>query len=113
MCVENEKVLVNGLLMELNTIFKWNPDTAPTSLRELHKPSDQILHAPVNHTDAVMIGGSNGKRLHEALSDLGLRVNGLTSGGWTLSRAAVDSLLWIRCCLSWRSSWPACRIRFR
>jgi hypothetical protein len=27
------------------------------------------------------------------LNDLGLRVNGLTSGGWTLSRAAVDSLL--------------------
>jgi hypothetical protein len=27
------------------------------------------------------------------LCDLGLRVNALTSGGWTLSRAAVDSLL--------------------
>ncbi len=47
----------------------------------------------MSHTDAVIIGGSNEKRLHEAMSDLGIRVNGLTSGGWTLSRAAVDSLL--------------------
>jgi uncharacterized membrane protein YgcG len=93
MCVENEKVLVNGLLKELNSIFKWNLDTDPTSLRELDKPSDHLLQAPVNHTDAVIIGGSNGKRLHEAMSDFGMRVNGLTSGGWTLSRAAVDSLL--------------------
>jgi hypothetical protein len=93
MCVENKKVLVNGLLKELNIIFKWNLDTDPTSLRELGKPSDHLLQAPVNHTDAVVIGGSNGKRLHEALCDLGMRVNALTSGGWTLSRAAVDSLL--------------------
>jgi hypothetical protein len=33
MCVENEKVLVNGLLKELNIIFKWNLDTDPTSHR--------------------------------------------------------------------------------
>jgi hypothetical protein len=93
MCVENEKVLVNGLLKELNIIFKWNLDTDPPSLRELGKSSDLLLQAPVNHTDAIVIGGSNGKRLHEAMNDLGMRVNGLTSGGWTLSRAAVDSLL--------------------
>jgi hypothetical protein len=93
MCVENEKVLVNGLLKELNIIFKWNLDTEPTSLRELGKISEHLLQAPVNHTDAVVIGGSNGKRLHEALCDLGMRVNALTSRGWTLSHAAVDSLL--------------------
>jgi hypothetical protein len=93
MCVENEKVLVNSLLKELNSIFKWNLDTAPTSLRELDKPSEHLLQAPVNHTDAVIIGGSNDKQLHEAMSNLGMRVNGFTSGGWTLSRAAVDLLL--------------------
>jgi hypothetical protein len=95
MCVENEKVLVNGLLKELNIIFKWNLDTDPTSLRELGKTSEHLLQAPVNHTDAVVMGGSNGKRLHEALCDLRTRVNALTSGGWTLSCAAVDSLLQI------------------
>jgi hypothetical protein len=93
MCVENEKVLVNGLLKEFNIIFKWNLDTDPTSLRELDISSELQQQAPVNHTDALIIGGSNGKRLHEALGDLGMRVNALTSGGWTLSRAAVDSLL--------------------
>jgi hypothetical protein len=67
MCVENEKVLVNGLLKELNIIFKWNLDTDPPSLRELGKTSEHLLQAPVNHTDAVVIGGSNGKRLHRGL----------------------------------------------
>jgi hypothetical protein len=52
-----------------------------------------IQHAPVNHTGAVIISGSNGKTLHEALTDLGMSVNGLTSGGWTLSHVAVDSLI--------------------
>ncbi len=41
----------------------------------------------------VIIGGSNAKRLQEAFTDLGKRVIGLTSGGWNLSRAAVDSLI--------------------
>jgi len=31
MCVENEKVLVNGLLKEFNIILKWNLDTDPNS----------------------------------------------------------------------------------
>ena len=72
------KGLVNTILLQLNVVFKWCLDTNPIHLREMVSSPDQHLAAPVNHTDAVIIGGSNAKCLQEAFTALGKRVTGLT-----------------------------------
>jgi hypothetical protein len=93
MCARNKQILINSLLTELGSVFKWDLDPNPLSLREL---GGNVARGPckaVPRTDAVIIGGSNAGRLHDAFSDIGKVVESMDSPGWTISKAAVDALL--------------------
>jgi hypothetical protein len=93
MCARNEQILINSLLTELGSVFKWDLDPNPLSMREL---GGNVARGPckaVPRTDAVIIGGSNAGRLHDAFSDIGKVVESMDSPGWTISKAAVDALL--------------------
>jgi hypothetical protein len=46
-----------------------------------------------NSKNAVIIGGSNARRLHDAFYDLGKTVESMDSSSWMISKAAVDALL--------------------
>jgi hypothetical protein len=55
--------------------------------------STPALCKAIPRTDAVIIGGSNAGQLHDRFSDLGKTVESLDASGWTISKAAVDTLL--------------------
>jgi hypothetical protein len=65
----------------------------PFSLRELDGNSAEGLCKAALRTDAVIIGGSNAGRLHDAFRDLGKTVESLDASGWTISKPNVDALL--------------------
>ncbi len=93
MCPRNEQILVNSLLKELSVIFKWELDIAPLSLRELEGSSAAGPCKAEPRTDAVIIGGSNAGRLHDAFKDLGKTVESLDASRWCISKPNVDALL--------------------
>jgi len=74
-------------------VFKWDLDPNPLSLRELGGVVAKGPCKAIPRTDAVIIGGSNTRRLHDAFSDLGKTVESMDSSGWTIGKAAVDALL--------------------
>ncbi len=95
MCARNEQILINSLLTELGSVFKWDLDPNPFSLRELGGSVAKGPCKAIPRTDAVIIRGSNAGRLHDAFSDIGKTVESMDSSGWTISKTAVDALLTI------------------
>ncbi len=93
MCARNEQILINSLLTELGNVFKWDLDPNPLSLRELGSSVAKGPCKAIPRTDAVIIGGRNAGRLHDAFSDIVKTVESMDSSGWTISKAAVDALL--------------------
>ncbi len=93
MCPRNEQILVNSLLKELSVVFKWDLHITPLSLRERDCNSAAGPCKATPHTDAVIIGGSNAGRLHDAFRDQGKTVKSLDASGWTISKPNMDALL--------------------
>jgi hypothetical protein len=92
-CPRNEQVIIKALLTNLGTVFKWDLDVSPLSMRGL---GDLPVEGPCKaapRTDAVIIGGSNAGLLHDAFHDLGKTVESMKASGWTISKSAVDALL--------------------
>ena len=76
-----ERAPVNYLLKELSVVFKWELDIAPLSLPELDGNSAAGPCKAEPRTDAIIIGGSNAGRLHDAFRDLGKTVESLDASG--------------------------------
>lgn len=93
MCARNEQILINYLLTELGSVFKWDLDPNPLSLRELGGTVAKGPLKAIPLTDAVIIGGSNAGRLHDAFSDIGKTVESMDSSNWKISKAAMDALI--------------------
>ncbi len=87
-----KKVLINALMLDLSTSFKWKLDVDP-SLES--SPSSLPANSARLSVDTVglVIGGSNAKRLVSAIADKGKRVNSITCGGWTITKESVDALI--------------------
>ena len=87
----SELTLLVPLLTELNATFKWNLDTSPLLSRE--RSFSKKKSSGSGLPGAIIIGGSNAVRLHGAMAELDLPAVLLGSGGWTLSAAAVNTLI--------------------
>jgi hypothetical protein len=92
-CPRNEQVITKALLTNLNTVFKWDLDASPLSMRGLGDPQTAGPCKAAPRTDAVIIGGSNAGLLHDAFHDLGKTVESMKASGWTIGKSAVDALL--------------------
>jgi len=89
MSAESESALYKPLFTGLNVLFKWDIDTSPIISRDNLSPS-QTLQA--RQVPSIMIGGSNANRLREAMVLMGKEVADITSGGWSLTPANLQTV---------------------
>ncbi len=89
MSAESESALYKPLFAGLNVLFKWDIDTNPHISRDNLSPSQtpQVRQIP-----SIMIGGSNANRLREAMGHMGMEVVDITSGGWSLTPANLQTV---------------------
>jgi hypothetical protein len=89
MSAESESALYKPLFEGLNVLYKWDIDTTPSISRD--NPSSSQTQ-PVRQIPSIMIGGSNANRLREAMGHMGKEVVDITSGGWSLTPANLQTV---------------------
>jgi hypothetical protein len=89
MSAESESALYKPLFEGLNVLFKWDIDTTPSISRD--NPSSS-QNQPARQIPSIMIGGSNANRLREAMGHMGKEVVDITSGGWSLTPANLQTV---------------------
>jgi hypothetical protein len=89
MSAESESALYKPLFEGLNVLYKWDIDTTPSISRD--NPSSSQTQ-PVRQIPSIMIGGSNANRLLEAMGHMGKEVVDITSGGWSLTPANLQTV---------------------
>jgi hypothetical protein len=88
----DETSLVLNLLEGINIALKWDLDSTLLLSRERHLSTTSTKSAN-DSVVALLIGGSNCTRLHQAFTDMGINTASMDNSGWAISRTSVESVL--------------------
>ncbi len=85
---ENEKGLLNIIMNNLATAFRWKLDENPSLCRNPSaRPANSIGLLPTSPAAplGVLIGGSNTFKLTKAFEKMGRLVESLVASGWSIT----------------------------
>jgi hypothetical protein len=90
---QSEKKLVCSIICELNEGLIAGLDKEPNFSRSSKRPQMYCALRNGGIEDALIVGGSNARKLATATSNLGVNAYRLATGGWKLSKDSVDLLI--------------------